>query len=121
MGRLLKIALFAATILSAGYAQNAASPDLSAPIRSAIDRIIKGDAAASGRVLLQNPPPAALLAQTDVCSVPLLEMRVDKPEQFTMRTAPPPVTRDPMPRTNGPARPCAQPAPSANFGGDKLK
>ena len=107
MGRLLKIALFAATILSPVFAQNAASPDLSAPIRSAIDRIIKGDTGASGRIVLQNPPPAALLAQTDVCSVTLLEMRVNKPEQFTMRTAPPPATNDAMPRTTGPAPPCA--------------
>jgi hypothetical protein len=106
MGHLLKIALFTATILSPGYAQNAASPDLSAPIRNAIDRIIKGGTANSGRVVLQNPTPAALLAQTDVCSVPLLEMHVDKPEQFTMRTAPPRATGDQMPHTNGPARPC---------------
>ena len=106
MRRLLKIALFAATILSPIFGQNAASPELSAPIRSAIDRIIKGDTATSGRVVLQNAPPAALLAQTDVCSVPLLEMRVDKPEQFTMRTAPPPATGGQMPHTNGPAPPC---------------
>jgi hypothetical protein len=112
MGRWLKIALFAATILSPVFAQDAASPDLSAPIRSAIDRIMKGDAATSGRVLFQNPPPAALLALTDVCSVPLLEMRVDEQEQFTMRTAPPRATGDQMPNTNGPARPCLQPAPS---------
>jgi hypothetical protein len=117
MGRLLKIALFAATILSPGYAQNAASPDLSAPIRSAIDRIIKGDAGASGPMVLQNPPPEALSSQT--CSIPLLEMHIDKLEQFTRRT--PSRLLRPIPLTNGPAPPCSQPAPSANFGGDKLK
>jgi hypothetical protein len=106
MGRLSKIALIVAVILSPVYAQNAASPDLSAPIRNAIDRITKGDTSTSGRVLLQNPLPVAFLAQTDVCSVPLLEMHVDKPEQFTMRTAPPPATGGQMPHTNGPAPPC---------------
>src|ERR1700733_520261 len=107
MRHLLKIALFVATILSPVYAQNAAAPDLSAPIRSAIDRIIKGDTANSGRVVLQNPPAAAMLSSAQICSIPLLEMRV-VPEQFTMRTAPPPNTNDPMPRTNGPAPSCAQ-------------
>ncbi|MGA2878517.1 MAG: hypothetical protein ABSG13_06170 [Bryobacteraceae bacterium] len=113
MRGLLKIALFMATVLSPVYAQNASSPDLSPPIRSAIDRIIKGDAAASGPVVRHNPPPAALLSSAQICSVPLLEMHVDKPEQFSMRTIPPPATGDPMPRTNGPAPPCVQAAPSA--------
>jgi len=107
MVRLLKISLFAAAILSPINAQNASSPDLSPPIRNAIDRLIKGAAAGPRTIDLKGRFPA------EVCSVPLHEMHIDNPQQFTMRTAPPPSTGDPMPRAQAPAPPCTPAARSA--------
>jgi hypothetical protein len=57
MVSVLKIILFAATILSPVYAQNAAPPDLSQPIRSALDRLIKGTATGDPMPRVQAPAP----------------------------------------------------------------
>jgi hypothetical protein len=101
MRRLLKISLFAATILSPVYAQDAPSPaPLPPAMQSAIDRLVKGGGMEQHRVVLQNP------LQAEICSVPLLEMHVDRPDRFTMRTAPTPATGDRMPSTHGPAPAC---------------
>jgi hypothetical protein len=83
MRRWLKISLIAATILSPVYAQNAPSPaPLPPAMQSAIDRLAKGGGAIEEhRINLQNPPRANL------CSVPLLEMHVDRPDRFSMRTS----------------------------------
>jgi hypothetical protein len=104
MRGLLRISFFAATILSPVYAQNAPSPaPLPPAMQSAIDRLAKGGSAIEEHtVVLQNRPGA------NICSVPLVELRIDHPEQFSMRTAPPATTADPMPHTQGPAPPCDQ-------------
>jgi hypothetical protein len=101
MLRVLKFALFAATILSPIYAQNAPSPaPLPQAMQSAIDRIIAGDG--QPRVVLQNP------ASSTICSAPLLEMHVDRSDRFSMRTTLPASTDDRMPNTHGPAPACEQ-------------
>ena len=115
--RWMLVAMFAAALIPA-YAQQTASPPapLSPAMQGAIDRIIHG-----------NPPPQIIppgarltelganspvpIPPAPVCSVPLLEMRVDHPEQFSLRTAPPPATNDPMPSSKGIAPPCQTTAP----------
>ena len=88
-------------------AQNA-SQALQVPpaMRSAIDRLSKSKL---------TPPPAlsasaGLLANPsgEVCSVPLLEMTIEYPEQYTMRTVPAPGTSDRMSHVKVPASPCAK-------------
>jgi hypothetical protein len=101
MRRVLKMVLFAATVLSPVYAQNAPSPaPLPQAMQSAIDRIIAGNG--QPRVVLQNP------ASATICSAPLLDMHVDHPDRFSMRTTPPASTEDRMPSTRGPAPACEQ-------------
>jgi len=101
MRRVLQISLLAAAILSPVYAQNAPSPaPLPQAMQGAIDRIIAGDGQPHG--LLRNP------ASSTICSVPLLEMHVDRPDRFSMRTTPPASTDDRMPSTRGPAPACEQ-------------
>ena len=116
MRRALQIGLFAATVMGSVYAQDAPAPaPLPQAMQSAIDRIAKGSAAGQHavvfpqRVLNGVPVPAEM-----ICSVPLREMQVISPGRFSMRSVPPPGTGDPMPRTNGPAPPCAQAVPSQN-------
>jgi hypothetical protein len=92
MGRLIKFSLFAAIILSPLCAQNTFPiQPLPPAMQSAIDRMIKG-----------TPQPQLMrpVAPTSVCAVPLLEMPMNHPDQFSMRTAPPPVTNDPMPNAH---------------------
>jgi hypothetical protein len=102
-----KIVFFAATILSPVFAQSAASPpDLPPAMRSAIDRLLKGPSVTGPKIVLGSPSAAALFSPSEICSVPLLEMRIDHPEQFSMRTAPPHAVEDPMPRAHAPAPPC---------------
>jgi hypothetical protein len=102
MRRLVKIICLAAAVLISAYAQDAPAPaPLPPALRSAINRLATGDR--SGPVLELRgtvPAPAA------TCSVPLLEMHIDHPERFTMRTAPPPSVSDPMPRVLAPAPRC---------------
>jgi len=80
-------------------------------MQGAIDRLIKG-AGPGERPLLPGRSTAALMAPVEICSVPLLEMHINSPEQFTMRTVPPPAIDDNMPRAQAPAPPCDQTAPS---------
>jgi len=102
MRRLHTLSLFAATILSPVYAQDTPPPaPLPPAMQSAIDRMIKG--APQQQVTLPIAPATA-------CSGPLAAMHIDRPERFTMRTAPPPAIDDPMPRVHAPAPPCDQPA-----------
>jgi hypothetical protein len=98
----------------------AADSKLSIAMQKALDRIAKGEpsvlALGTGRpidttgmdlrshaVVLAalTAPPAA-----HVCSVPLLEMRIDHPERFTMLRAAPTATNDPMPPAIVPAPAC---------------
>ncbi len=54
-------------------------------------------------------PTAVLLPgvpDTGVCSVPLLEMQIDRPERFTMQTVKPSPQSDAMPVAALPAPPC---------------
>ena len=71
-------------------------------MQSAIDRMVKAGVMGNTASILQNP------RQPTICSVPLLEMHVDRPDRFSMRTAPPPATDDRMPGTRGPAPACEQ-------------
>ena len=117
MRLLIKICLGEAILLIPACAQQASPPPpLSPAMQGAIDRIIHG-----------NPPPQIIpsgarltelganspvpMPPAPVCSVPLLEMRVDHPEQFSLRTAPPPATNDLMPTSKGIAPPCEPTAP----------
>jgi len=43
---------------------------------------------------------------SQVCSVPLLEMRIDDPERFTAQKIPAPANAEPTPRAELPAPPC---------------
>jgi hypothetical protein len=70
-------------------------------MQSAIDRLAKGDVL-ERRVVFQNPPLAA------TCSVPLLEMHVENPQRFTVRTVTPAAIDERMPHTQGPAPACEQ-------------
>jgi hypothetical protein len=47
-----------------------------------------------------------LESSSQVCSVPLLEMRIDDPERLTAQKVPAPANVDPMPRAELPAPPC---------------
>lgn len=109
MPRLIEISFFAATILSPVCAQNAPPTPLPPAMQSAIDRLAKGDGVGKNSVVFQNAPPV------ETCSVPLLELQVDHPERFTVRTVPPAAIDRRMPRTQGPAPVCGQtarPAPA---------
>jgi len=104
MRRVRNVCLFAATILSPVFAQDASPPaPLPPAMQSAIDRLAKGGVSGEEyRVVLQNPPPA-----NNVCSVPLLEMHVENRQRFTMQTVPAPAIDGRMPRVHGPAAACA--------------
>src|ERR1700722_18546794 len=108
MRRPLKIVLFAATVLSPLYGQDGSSAaSLPPAMQSAINRLIKGPSPEDRPLLLPSrSTAAALLSQAETCSVPLLEMRVNGPEQFTVRTVPPPATEDHMRIARAPAPPC---------------
>ena len=98
----------------------AADSKLSIAMQKALDRIAKGEpgvlALGTGRPIDVTgmdlrPHPVVLAALTappaeHVCSVPLLEMRIDHPERFTMLHAAPTATNDPMPRAIVPAPAC---------------
>jgi hypothetical protein len=73
-------------------------------MQSAIDRIAKGGtgAASPKRLELKADPSAQ-----GVCSVPLVEMRIDNPERFTVQRLQP-EANEPMPRLAVPAPPCDQ-------------
>lgn len=111
MRRLVEISLFAAAILSPLYAQDAApQAPLPQPLRGAIDRLIQGGAAQPGITVFKGRYPA------EICSVPLLEMHVENPKAFAMRTIPPPATGDQMPVAHAPAPPCKPTASSVPTG-----
>jgi hypothetical protein len=107
MHRLLIVSLASASFVPAFAQQSTPPAPLSPAMQGAIDRIIHG-----------NPPPqivppgAALIlpanptAISPACSIPLLEMRIDHPEQFSMQTTPAPKTHDPMPTPSGIAPAC---------------
>jgi hypothetical protein len=95
----------------------AADSKLSIAMQKALDRIAKGEpgVVASGMRrpidvtgMELRPHPVVLAALTapsaeHVCSVPLLEMRIDHPERFTMLHTAATATNDPMPRAIVPA------------------
>jgi hypothetical protein len=111
MRRLVEISLFAAAVLSSIYAQEAApQTPLPQPIRNAIDRLIQGGAAQPRITVFEGGYPA------EICSVPLLEMHVQNPQAFALRTIPPPATGDQMPVAQAPAPPCKPTASSAPTG-----
>jgi hypothetical protein len=94
-----------------------ADSKLSIAMQKALDRIAKGEpglmASGTGRPIDVTgmdlrPHPAVLsaLPTSHVCSVPLLEMRIDHPERFTMLHAAPTATNDPMPKAMVPAPAC---------------
>jgi len=89
--------------------QASPAPPLSPALQGAIDRIIHGNpppqVVPPGALLTPLGSPAAILP-APACSVPLTEMRIDHPEQYSLRTAPPPATNDPMPGSKGIAPPC---------------
>ncbi len=99
MARLAKILLFAAGVPGAIYAQTASPPPLAPAMQSAIHRIIHGT---------PNPPPIQLTGSpaAGLCSVPLLEMRVEHPERFAIKSAPAPRSGDAIPSVKGPAPSC---------------
>jgi hypothetical protein len=104
MSRLLRFSLLAAAISVPVYAQDTNAPSALPPaLQDAIHRIVTGK---------QQPPILQLRAAAPACSVPLLEMHIDHPEQFTMRTAPSPTIADSMPRAHAPAPPCNEEAPA---------
>ncbi len=102
MSRLLRFSWVAAAILVPVYAQDTDAPAALPPaLQDAIHRIVTGK---------QETPILQLPAAAPACSVPLLEMHVDHPEQFTMQTAPSPAIADSMPRAHAPAPPCKEAA-----------
>lgn len=78
-------------------------PKLPPAMQSAIDRIAKGNTAPAGLKRLEKADPSA----QGVCSVPLVEMRIDNPERFTVQRLKPEAT-EPMSRLTVPAPPCEQ-------------
>jgi hypothetical protein len=88
-------------------------------MRSAIDRLTKGNAGEEHGFRIQGPESKSFFLTPgnpefradpviETCSVALMEMHVDNPERFTMRMAPSPVSEDRMPRARMPAPPCEQ-------------
>jgi hypothetical protein len=71
-------------------------------MQSAIDRIAKGNTAPTG---LKRLDLQADSAAQGVCSVPLLEMRIDNPERFTVQRLEL-QANEAMPRIAVPAPPC---------------
>jgi len=123
MGRLFKISLIVASVLSSLDAQNAPSPaPLPPAMRSAIDRLTKKAAVEKRALRFPNPQTTLLLTPTnpeyrdnsltEICSVPLIEMHIDNPERFTMLTVPLPASQDRMPLAQMPAPPCDRAASS---------
>ena len=117
MGRLFKISLIVASVLSSLDAQNAPSPaPLPPAMRSAIDRLTKKAAVEKRALRFPNPQATLLLTPTnpeyrdnsitEICSVPLIEMHIDNPERFTMLKVQPPADQDRMPLAQMPAPPC---------------
>jgi hypothetical protein len=106
MRLLLRVSVCFTVFLSTMAAQEAAQSAAKLPpaMQAAIDRIAKGGTAETGlkRTELQAHPSAQ-----SVCSVPLLEMRIDNPERFTMQRLQP-KHNDLMPRLAVPAPPCDQ-------------
>ncbi|MGI8746464.1 MAG: hypothetical protein ACR2NN_28575 [Bryobacteraceae bacterium] len=80
-------------------------PRLPFAMQQAFARIAKGEATTPEmrRIAVMLPPASP--PTRHVCSVPLLQMPIDTPEQFTIRLAPAP-KNDPMPRAVVPAPPC---------------
>lgn len=107
MGHLLRISLFAAgaLTLSSVEAQDATpAPPLPLPMQAAIERLSKLAAAKS---LLTVKPETSVQSASVVCSVPLVEMRIENPERFTVQELTLPTTNvDPMPHAELPAPPC---------------
>ena len=104
MGRLLRVSLFAASALCSVSAQDAAPvPPLPTPMQAAVKRLSKILAAQS---LITTKPATQVESFSKVCSVPLLEMRIDDPDRFTAPRIPGPTNVDPMPRAELPAPPC---------------
>lgn len=80
------------------------------PLQRAIDRLAKADLskkAVIGPTFLDKSPPGG-----SVCSVPLLEMKVEHPERYTMRKVTPPGTEDRMPVGRFPASACEPELPA---------
>src|SRR5258708_38541867 len=97
MGRLFKISLIVASVLSSLDAQNAPSlAPLPPAMRSAIDRLTKKAAVEKRALRFPNPQTTLLLTPTnpeyrnnsitEICSVPLIAMHIDHPARITMLT-----------------------------------
>jgi hypothetical protein len=100
MRRPVKIICLAAAALISAYAQDAPAPaPLPPALQSALNRLALGIGNGPAAEFRGNP-------RATTCSVPLLDMRIDHPEQFTMRTAPPLPVSDSMPHALAPAPPC---------------
>jgi hypothetical protein len=107
MRRLLKLSFLAMIALGTVYAQGESSQTPLPPaMRDAIGRLLKGQNSGNVSSIFPNGMPATIPARGAVCSVPLVEMPIQHPEQFTMPTSQPAIN-DPMPNAKGPAPPCA--------------
>jgi hypothetical protein len=116
MGRMRNfgpVALFIAFATASLAAQDSSSK-LAPPIQQALDRIAKGDSWGQGAqstwarsTVTAVQPPQFSLPPEPVCSVPLIEMHVDKPQRFTIQQVAPPSTGDRMPMV-APAPACGK-------------
>jgi hypothetical protein len=100
----MRLALYTTIAASIVTAQNANTPQstLPPPLQQALERIQKDDE----RALRGGPVTMVQLHPGKACSVPLLQYKVEHPEQFTILRMPPPPTRDPMASASVPAPPC---------------
>ncbi len=89
-------------VLAAGSL--AAEQKLPPAMASALNRIAHGETAPIGLITPAADEVAA--APRPVCSVPLLEMKIENPERFAMPVVPAPKNVS-MPQAAGPAPPCA--------------
>ena len=101
MRSLAKFLMLAAVVLLPALAQDAPA-SLPPALQDAIHRIVSGNPAATPVVQL----PGTQAAPAAVCSVPLLELHIDHPDRFAIRTLPSPSTGVPMPQAHPPAPAC---------------
>jgi hypothetical protein len=119
-----KISLLVAGVLNFLNAQTASPPaPLPRAMRSAIDRLTKKTVVEQGSFRLQKPQSTVFVTPTnpefrnnslaEICSVQLIEIRIDNPERFTMLTVELPANQDRMPIAQMPAPPCGSTAVSS--------
>ena len=105
MRRLIAVAFWLTGMTNIVFAQYGEARDRKVPpaLQSAIDRIAKDAVSPS---MPKSIDLQAARSPRELCSVPLIEMRVDNPDRFTLRQLPSGAYPNRMPRAVLPAPPC---------------